>query len=139
MAAALQLLGDVSLEAERLSRLRNMLEDGLLNALPTTHVWCRTAARLPGTSFLRFGQLSADVVLQRLETLGMAASSGAACSSSGSEPSHVLTAMGVPVNEALAALRLSLGHNTSEADVNCLLAQLPPLLQPLLQQELTTT
>jgi cysteine desulfurase len=139
MAAALELLGDVSLEAQRLTQLRNVLEAGLLHALPSTHIWSREVARLPGTSYLRFGQLSVDVVLQRLERLSVAASGGAACSSNGSEPSHVLTAMGVPANEALAAVRLSLGHSTTVADVNFLLKQLPPLLAPLLlQDELTT-
>jgi cysteine desulfurase len=132
MASALELLGDVSAEAQRLSALRDALEAGLLQALPQTHVWSRNVARLPGTSYLRFGQLSVDVVLQRLETLGVAASSGAACSSNGSEPSHVLTAMGVPTDEALAAVRLSLGHSSKAADVDFLLAQLPPLLAPLL-------
>jgi cysteine desulfurase len=138
MAVALELLGDVRLEAQRVTQLRDVLEAGLLHALPSTHVWGRDAVRLPGTSYLRFGQLSVDVVLQRLDTLGVAASSGAACSSAGSEPSHVLTAMGVPADEALAAVRLSLGTATTAADVNLLLKQLPPLLAPLLQEETTT-
>jgi cysteine desulfurase len=118
--------------------LRDTLEAGLLRALPDTHVWCRNNARLPGTSYLRFGQLSVDVVLQRLERLGVAASSGAACSSGGSEPSHVLTSMGVAADEALAALRLSLGASSTEADVRYLLQELPPLLAPLLQHHTAT-
>ena len=138
MAAALEVLGDVALEAERLGALRDLLEAGLLQSLPQTHIWSREVARLPGTSYLRFGQLSVDVVLQRLDRLGVAASSGAACSSNGSEPSHVLTAMGVPADKALAAVRLSLGHSSPVADVNYLLKQLPPLLAPLLAEELTT-
>ena len=138
MAVALELLDDVSPGAQRLAQLRDVLEAGLLHALPATHIWSRGVPRLPGTSYLRFGQLSVDVVLQRLDTLGVAASSGAACSSAGSEPSHVLTAMGVPADEALAAVRLSLGCTTTVADVNFLLKSLPPLLAPLLQPELTT-
>ncbi|ABM36896.1 cysteine desulfurase family protein [Polaromonas naphthalenivorans] len=136
LAAALELLGDVSVEAARLAALRDALENGLIHALPATHIWCRSVPRLPGTSYLRFGQLSVDVVLQRLERLGVAASSGAACSSGGSEPSHVLTAMGVPADEALAAVRLSLGRTTTAEDVASLLALLPPLLEPLLQEEM---
>jgi cysteine desulfurase len=139
MAAALELLGDLPLQALRTAQLRDTLEAGLLRALPATHVWCRNVARLPGTSYLRFGQLSVDVVLQRLERLGVAASSGAACSSGGSAPSHVLTAMGVPADEALAALRFSLGPDTRLADVRYLLQELPPLLAPLLQAEPLTT
>ena len=131
MAAALDLLGDVSLEAARLATLRDALESGLRDALPDTHVWCQDLPRLPGTSYLRFGHLSVDVVLQRLDRLGVAASSGAACSSGGSEPSHVLTAMGVPADEALAAVRFSLGRSTTMEDITTLLDTLPPLLEPL--------
>ncbi|MDO8286849.1 MAG: cysteine desulfurase family protein [Rhodoferax sp.] len=138
MAAALDLLGDVATQAIRLATLRDVLETGLKQALPETHVWCQTVPRLPGTSYLRFGQLSVDVVLQRLDRLGVAASSGAACSSGGSEPSHVLTAMGVPAEEALAAVRFSLGATSTLADVNHLLQTLPPLLAPLLHEELLT-
>lgn len=135
MAAALDLLGDVGQEAVRISALRDALESGLTRALPETHIWCQHVPRLPGTSYLRFGELSVDVVLQRLERMGVAASSGAACSSSGSAPSHVLMAMGVPADEALAAVRFSLGSSTTLEDVSSILNSLPPLLQPLLHQE----
>lgn len=138
LAAALDLLGDVSAEGARVTKLRDALEAGLQHALPQTHVWCQGMPRLPGTSFLRFGGLSVDVVLQRLERLHVAASSGAACSSGGSTPSHVLTAMGVPDDEALAAVRFSLGATTTQEDVTYLLRELPPLLTPLLQDELLT-
>ncbi|MCM2342391.1 cysteine desulfurase family protein [Rhodoferax sp.] len=138
MATALELLGDVNLEAKRQAQLRDALENGLTRALPETHIWSRQVPRLPGTSYLRFGQLSVDVVLQRLERLGVAASSGAACSSGGSAPSHVLTAMGVPADEALAAVRFSLGATSTLAEVNHLLQALPPLLAPLLHEERLT-
>lgn len=136
LAAALERLGDVAREARRVSGLRDALEAGLTRALPETHIWCRDVARLPGTSYLRFGHLSVDVVLQRLDRLGVAASSGAACSSAGSEPSHVLTAMRVPAREALAAVRLSLGCTSTADDVQYLLKNLPPLLAPLLPEDL---
>lgn len=139
LAAALEGLGDVALEAARQAALRDALEAGLTHALPATHIWCRHVPRLPGTSFLRFGTVSADVVLQRLDSLGVAASSGAACSSSGSEPSHVLTAMGVPVDEALGAVRLSLGRTSTADDVQYLLQHLPPLLAPRMQEDLLAT
>jgi cysteine desulfurase len=134
LAAALERLGDVSVQAQRLATLRDALENGLKTALPETHVWCQHVPRLPNTSYVRFGQLSVDVVLQRLDRLGVAASSGAACSSAGSEPSHVLTAMGVPADEALAAVRFSLGASTTLEDITTL----PPLLAPLLREELMT-
>jgi cysteine desulfurase len=138
LAAALDALGDAdaqAAEAQRQAALRDTLEQGLLRALPATHVWSRGVSRLPGTSYLRFGALPAELVLQRLERLGVAASSGAACSSGGSEPSHVLTAMGVPAEEALCAVRLSLGRGSAENEIRALLDSLPPLLAPLLQNE----
>ncbi|MBP6894484.1 MAG: cysteine desulfurase [Pseudacidovorax sp.] len=138
LAAALERLGDdaaIQAEAERQAALRDTLEAGLMAALPdAVHVWGRGLPRLPGTSYLRVGRLSAEVLLQRLERLGIAASSGAACSSGGSEPSHVLRAMGVPADEALAAVRLSLGQGSQTPDVHALLAGLPRLLRPLLQE-----
>jgi cysteine desulfurase len=133
LATALTLLGDIPAEAARQAALRDALEQGLAAALPATHVWCAKVPRLPGISYLRLGELSADVVLQRLERLGVAAASGAACSSGGSQASHVLSAMGVPEDQALAAVRLSLGRSTSAADIQHLLTELPPLLAPLLQ------
>jgi cysteine desulfurase len=138
LAAALDLLGDLATEASRIAALRDALEAGLQRALPASFVWCQQLPRLPGTSYLRFGQLSVDVVLQRLDRLQVAASSGAACSSGGSAPSHVLTAMGVDADDALAALRFSLGSSTSAEDVAYVLRELPPLLAPLLCDEVTT-
>ena len=139
MATALELLGDLSAQAARLRALRDVLERGLAAALPRVHVWGQTAERLPGTSYLRFGRLEADVVLQRLERLGVAASSGAAWSSGGTQPSHVLRAMGVAPAEALAAVRLSLGAGSTAQEVAYLLQSLPPLLEPLLREEETLT
>jgi cysteine desulfurase len=133
-AAALERIGDLTGEAARVAALRDALEQGLRRALPDVHVFSAQAARLPGTSYLRFGELPAEVVLQRLEQLGVAASSGSACSSGGSEPSHVLTAMGVPRDAALAAVRLSLGETTTGEEIQYVLAHLPPLLRPLLEE-----
>lgn len=121
-------------QAQRIATLRDALEDGLLQAFApgTVQVWGRGLPRLPGTSLLRVGELSADAVLQRLARLGVAAASGAACSSGGTEPSHVLRAMGVPRAQALAAVRLSLGRATTADHVAAVVAGLPPLLRPLI-------
>ncbi len=127
LATALEALGDLTAEAARQATLRDRLEAALLTELPDVHIWSRAVPRLPGVSFLRVGGWEADVVLGRLERLGFAASSGAACSSSGSEPSHVLRAMGVPDDEAQGAIRLSLGRTSTDADVDALIAALPTL------------
>lgn len=127
LATALQALGNLVAEAERQATLRDRLEAALLAELPDVHIWSRAVPRLPGVSFLRVGGWEADVLLGRLERLGFAASSGAACSSSGSESSHVLLAMGVPDDEAQGAIRLSLGRTSTDADVDALIAALPTL------------
>lgn len=130
LATALAALGtrdDIDAEAARQAALRDRLEAALVAGLPGVHRWSADVPRLPGVSLLRVGRWSADVLLQRLERLGFAASSGAACSSSGSAPSHVLTAMGVPEDEALGAVRLSLGRATTDADIDALIAALPTL------------
>ena len=130
LATALDALGtpaDLDAEAARQAALRDRLEGALMAELPEVRIWCAGVPRLPGVSFLRVARWEADVLLQRLERLGFAASSGAACSSSGSAPSHVLTAMGVPEDEALCAVRLSLGRTTTDADIDALIAALPTL------------
>ncbi|ABO58927.1 cysteine desulfurase family protein [Burkholderia vietnamiensis] len=133
-AAALERLADVLADAARIAALRDAFEAGLRAALPGVHVYGASAPRLPGTSCLRVGRLDADTVLQRCEQIGVCASSGSACSSGGSEPSHVLSAMGVPRDEALGAVRFSLGAATTARDIDYLLAALPPLLKPLLAE-----
>lgn len=130
LATALDALGtpaDLDAEAARQAALRDRLEGALMAELPELRIWCAGVPRLPGVSFLRVGRWEADVLLQRLERLGFAASSGAACSSSGNAPSHVLTAMGVPEDEAMGAIRLSLGRTTTHADIDALIAALPTL------------
>ncbi|WP_066257715.1 cysteine desulfurase family protein [Hydrogenophaga flava] len=127
LATALEALGDLNAETARQAALRDRLEAALVAELPRVQIWSRGVPRLPGVSLLRVGRWEADVLLGRLERLGFAASSGAACSSSGSAPSHVLTAMGVPEDEALCAVRLSLGRTTTDADVDALIAALPTL------------
>ncbi|HDR8938177.1 cysteine desulfurase family protein [Burkholderia vietnamiensis] len=133
-AAALERLADALADAARIAALRDVFEAGLRAALPGVHVYGASVPRLPGTSCLRVGRLDADTVLQRCEQIGVCASSGSACSSGGSEPSHVLSAMGVPRDEALGAVRFSLGAATTARDIDYLLAALPPLLKPLLAE-----
>jgi len=99
-------------EALRLGALRDTLEAALRETVPGLVIFGAGAPRLPNTLMLAIAGQSADRLLDRLERQGILASSGAACSSGGSDPSHVLRAMGVPAAEALGAVRLSLGRGT---------------------------
>lgn len=114
--------------------LRDQLEQGLMASLPGTVVFGGTVPRLPNTCYLRFGMVHADAVLHRLERLGVMASSGAACSASGQEPSPVLLAMGISREEALCAVRLSLSTHTTAAQIQTLLERLPLELAPLMAE-----
>lgn len=124
--------------ASALAAMRDRLEQGLLSRLPGTVVFGQVQTRLPNTSYLRFGRVHADVVLQRLERLGVMASSGAACSAGGNEPSHVLTAMGVSREEALCAVRLSLPDDLQPLQIDQLMAGLSAELAPLMAEARAT-
>jgi len=116
------------------ARLRLTLEQGLLAALPGTVIFGAQAARLPNTCYLRFGHVHADVVLHKLDCMGVMASSGAACSASGNEPSPVLMAMGLTREEALCAVRLSLSAHTTAQQIQTVIERLPLELAPLMAE-----
>jgi len=120
--------------AAQQARLRDQLEQGLMAALPGTVVFGGMAARLPNTCYLRFGHVHADMVLGKLERMGVMASSGAACSASGNEPSPVLLAMGVSREEALCAIRLTLSAQTTPEQIQTVLERLPLELAPLMAE-----
>ena len=79
------------------------------------------AARLPGTVHLTFDGIASDELLFLLDQEGVCASAAASCSSGAAEPSHVLSAMGVPLNKARGSLRLSFGGETKPDEVNALI------------------
>lgn len=122
----------IAARAARMAGLRDRFERGLQERLPGTVIWGRDCERLPNTSYLRFGRLNADLVLDRLERRGVIASTGSACSSGGTEPSHVLAAMGVPRDEALCAIRFSLAHTTTATEIDVALDVVSAELAPLL-------
>jgi cysteine desulfurase len=118
----------------RMQALRGRLEQALLQALPEAHLYGRDAERLPNTACLRFGTLHADAVLGALERGGVLAASGAACSAGGTQPSHVLLAMGASVAQARAGVRFSLGIATTEADITCAVAVATRVIGALLTE-----
>ena len=103
---------------DRVGRLRDRLADGLLTALPGVRESGDRARKVAGNCHLRIDGIESESLLVLLDDAGVCASAGSACTSGAVEPSHVLTAMGVPRDEALGSLRLSLGVTTTEADVD---------------------
>jgi cysteine desulfurase len=84
---------------------------------------------VPNTANIRFDGADGEAVLLALAGLGFAASSASACAASRSEPSYVLTAMGLSRRQAEDSMRFSLGRDSSESDVDALLEVLPGVIE----------
>ena len=102
----------------RIISLRDRLIDGILAAVPRSRVNGDRIYRLPGNANVSFTGMEGEALVLSLDMAGIAASSGSACSSGSLDPSDVLLAMNVPMSAAQSALRLSLGEDTTEADVD---------------------
>jgi cysteine desulfurase len=124
-------------DALRVSALRDELQQGLLQRVPHSHVNGGTAPRTPNTTNLVFPGVEGEALLIALDLKGLACSTGAACSSGAVEPSHVLTAIGLPADEARASLRFSLGRHTTAADIDFALKVVPAAVAQL--RELSPT
>jgi len=120
-------------DARRLGALRDQLEHGLLNRVPKSRINGYRAPRTPNTTNLVFPGVEGEALLIALDLKGLACSTGAACSSGAVEPSHVLTAIGLPAEEARASLRFSLGRHTTQADIDFALRVVPEAVAQLRQ------
>lgn len=101
----------------RIEALRDRLQAALCERIPGVHVNGSGAPRLAGHVNVTIDGVEGEPLILLLDAAGLAASSGSACTSGSTEPSHVLVAMGVPRARATGALRLSLGPETSDGDV----------------------
>ncbi len=119
-------------ESARVRRLRDILEEGLRALWPGAVVNGLHQERLPNTLNISFPGSRADTLLACLDLQGVAASSGAACSSGTVRHSPVLAAMGIAPEMAAASLRFSLGRNTTHEDINYVLEILPAIRERLL-------
>jgi cysteine desulfurase len=114
-----------------LSRLRDRLEQGLLQNCPDARVNGNTGSRLPNTTNISFEWIEGEAILLRLNEHGVCASSGSACSSGSLEPSHVLRAMGVPFTAIHGSIRFSLSRYNTEAEIDRVLEIMPGIVQQL--------
>jgi cysteine desulfurase len=112
-------------ESARVAGLRDRLADGLLSKVPGTAESAPRARVLPGYAHLRFAGVEQEELLVLLDEALVCASAGSACASGAIEPSHVLLAMGVSPVDARSGIRFTLGHTTTEADVDQALAATP--------------
>jgi cysteine desulfurase len=129
-AAADLAVAELALVPARVGALRDRLERELLAAIPDIHV-NSPGDRLCNTLSLIINGVEGEALLLNLDLEGIAASSGSACSSGTMKPSPVLLAMGLTPQEAHGSLRLSLGRESAEADVEAVVAALPPIVTRL--------
>lgn len=132
MAAALRATLDaLATEPQRVRALRDALCNGLLEAVPGARETAPGQEKAPGHCHLVIEGVESEALLILLDGHAIAASAGAACASGAMEPSHVLVAMGYSEAEAMGALRLSLGHTTTSAEVAQALTEVPQAVQRL--------
>ena len=132
LATALELTcKEVEESNERITRLRDKLIAGVLERIPDSQLSGHPTQRLANNASFLFKYVEGESILLNLDLLGIAASSGSACTSGSLEPSHVLSAMGFPHEVAHGSLRLSLGKENTDQDVDYVLETLPGIVAKL--------
>jgi cysteine desulfurase len=119
---------DMFNENKRIEGLRQRLLDGILERIDHVRFNGHPTRRLPNTLNLSFEFVKAESLLIALDLNGIAVSSGSACSSGSTEPSHVLLAMSIPAETCQSAIRLSLGRSNTEEDIDYTLSVLPDVV-----------
>lgn len=118
-------------ESTRLVSLRDKLIKGLLEKIEFTQLNGHPTRRLPGNVNVSLKYVEGESMLLKLDGKGICASSGSACTSSILEPSHVLTAMGIPPEIAHSSLRFTLGRENTKDDIDYVLEVLPEIVKGL--------
>lgn len=117
--------------AARMTALRQRLIDGLRTRVSDTRLNGHPTERLPGNANLSFDKVEGEALLLRLDLMGVAGSSGSACTSGTLDPSHVLMALGLTQAQANGALRLTIGTDTTAEEIDAVLDILPPIVEDL--------
>jgi len=132
LAKALQLACDErECEVRRLAALRDRLIEGLTGNIGGCHLTGHPTQRLPNSASFVFEGVDGEAIQIRLSMAGIASGTGSACASGEDAPSHVLAALGVEPRLAQGSLRLTLGRDTQEADIERVIAVLPPIIKDL--------
>ena len=122
---------NIDKENTQVARLRDHLEQGIVNAIPEVRVNGDKEHRLPNTTNISFEYIEGESILNLLDQFGICASSGSACTTGSLEPSHVLRAMGLPYTAAHGAIRFSLSRYNTLEEVDFVLEKLPPIIARL--------
>jgi len=118
---------------QRIAALRDRLIQGILSSIPYCRLTGHPTQRLPNSASFVFEFVEGESILLNLDMAGVAASSGSACTSASLEPSHVLLACGLPHEVAHGSLRLTLGKENTEEDIDYVLSILPGIVDKLRQ------
>lgn len=129
--AAERALAFMEHESTEVRRLRDKLEAGILAAVPHAFVTGDPDNRLPNTANIAFEYIEGEAILLLLNKVGIAASSGSACTSGSLEPSHVMRAMDIPYTAAHGTVRFSLSRYTSEAEIDHVIREVPAIIARL--------
>ncbi|MEO6349594.1 MAG: cysteine desulfurase family protein, partial [Candidatus Limnocylindrales bacterium] len=112
----------------RCRTLTGRLVEGILRSIPGAELTGHPEMRLPNNAHFSFEGAESDVMLAALDKAGIAASAGSACNSATWEPSHVLSAIGMPLRKAFGVLRLTVGPENTEEEIDHVLAVLPGIV-----------
>ena len=121
LGRAAQWLLEHASDVAGLAALRDRVEAGILASVPGARVNCAQSPRVPNTTNIVFEGVDSEPLLISLDLRGYAVSSGSACSSGATEPSHVLTAIGLSREDARACLRISVGRSNTVEQVDALI------------------
>ena len=117
----------------RLERLRDRLAQGVLERIPEVTYLGHPTQRLPGSVAFSVRYVEGESMLLQLDAQGFMVSSGSACASGSLEPSHVVLALGLGAEEAHGSMRVSLGRENTEEEVDAFLDAFPPIVDKLRQ------
>lgn len=131
LAKAVELIKIKRSEIEGVKVLRDKLESGILENISDTHVNGDRERRSPAILNISFKNAEGEAIILNLDFLGFAVSSGSACTAMSLDPSHVLTAIGVPRELSHGAIRFSLSRETTEEEIDKLISVLPGTIEKL--------
>ncbi|MGA3113688.1 MAG: cysteine desulfurase NifS [Syntrophobacteraceae bacterium] len=121
----------LDIENTFVKRLRDRLENSILNTVANTKVNGDRANRLPNTTNISFEFVEGEGILLMMDEFGICASSGSACTSGSLQPSHVLRAMGIPFTMAHGSIRFSLSVYNTDEEIDFVIEKLPPIIDTL--------
>jgi len=124
-------LAEMEKESDRLTGYRDRLIDSVLGRVADSFLNGHRTSRLPNNTNFSFDFIEGESILMYLDADGICASTGSACSSASSEPSHVLMALGIPVERARGSVRFTIGRWTSTEDIDRVVEALPRIVEKL--------